>query len=174
MSFFFSREHDLAVAKISKAGSTTIRAWLPAVTFRDVDNESARAASRRVAFIRHPIDRLESCYSYFCYLRAIGKPYTNRSLPIHVVDRITSGWNLFVDHVLSEEVDSHWQQQSDFITDVPNILHRFEDFPKYYRNYWNNTPQKLNSSKRIPVWNWRTEELLAHYADDVSLYNNIQ
>ena len=173
-SFFYSHKNDLAIAKIPKAASSTIRGWLPMGVFRDADLVTARQASRRVAFIRHPLDRLESCYSHFCKLRAMGRAYTSQKLTMSVVDEITSGWPQFVNYILSNEADNHWRPQSEFIADVPNILHRLDDLSMYYRNYWDEPPPpRRNSSARIPVGGYKINELLEYYADDIRLYNGI-
>lgn len=160
--FYMSIERDLAVAQIPKAGLQTIGEWLGR-GFPVVSNDVARQVSRRVAFIRHPIERLKSCFSFFYWLTDYGRPSKQ-------VGAVTQ-WEPFVDLVLSQD-DEHWRPQSLHVGDVPNIYRRFENLPECYEEFRPGLLPHNNRASRRPTSQYREDELLAFYADDLTLWSN--
>lgn len=160
--FWLSRERDLAVAQIPKAGLKTIQEWL-GPGFAVVKNDEARVASRRVAFIRHPRERLASCYSFLYWLTDYGRPASGAG-PVH-------GYEEFVDRVLSVD-DEHWRPQSVHVGDVPNIVRRFEDLAQCYEEFRPGLLPHNNRSTRLPVTDYRQAELDAMYSDDLRLWES--
>lgn len=160
--FYFSEKHDLAVAQIPKAGLTSIRYWL-GHEFSVVKNDVARAASRRVAFIRHPLERLRSCYSFFAWHSESG--YPNRDSPP------LAGWTTFVDHVLSAKPNEHWLPQSEHVGDVPNIIRRFEQINECCREFWGGTLPHKNAIVRLGTDDYREADLMEFYKDDMALWS---
>ena len=154
---------DLAVAQIPKAGVTSINGWLRRAG-RAVPNQAALTASRRVAFIRNPIDRLKSCYSMMHWQEQQGEP--------HWSGAPTDSWGAFVDHVLLNE-NAHWNPQVSIVDGAPNIYHRFENIETHYRQYFDAPLPHLNRSERLPAFKYREDELTALYMDDLSLWAGI-
>lgn len=160
--FYMSIERDLAVAQIPKAGLTSIRYWL-GHDFSVVKNDVARAASRRVAFIRHPLERLRSCYSFMCWHSEAG--YVPRSAaPLN-------SWTTFVDHILSVKPDEHWLPQSVHVGDVPNIIRRFEQINECCRDFWDGTLPHRNQVIRLETNDYREADLMEFYKDDMALWS---
>lgn len=157
--YFLSEQRDLAVAMIPKAGLMTIREWL-GPEFRAVPNDEARAVSRRVAFIRHPLERLRSCYSFMYWLADYGTPHRSRA-PL-------DSWEAFVDHVLSGARDEHWMPQVEHCGDVPNIWRQFERLPECFEEFRPGLLPHNNRASRRPTNDHREAELLRYYADDLA------
>jgi hypothetical protein len=161
--FYYSQQHDLAVAQIPKAGLRTISGWLQP-GFRVVKNDAALAASRRVAFIRHPIERLKSCYSFFYWQKQRGQP---------VADVPLGSWQEFVDHVLDPATvaNEHWMPQANHVGSVPNIYRRFENIAQTFEEYWPGILPHNGAMSRRPTPDYRMAELFAYYADDFALWD---
>lgn len=165
MTFFASSERDLAVALIPKAGIQTISEWL-GPGFRVVDNEAAMSFSRRVAFIRHPLERLKSCYSFMYWLADYGSPH-HSGAPV-------DSWESFVDHVLGGARNEHWIPQTEHVGDVPNIWRRFEDIANCYEAFRPGLLPHNNRASRRPTSDYRSTELAAYYAADLDRWENIE
>lgn len=156
--FYLSEQRDLAVAIIPKAGLMTIREWL-GPGFRVVSNDEALAASRRVAFLRHPIERLRSCYSFMYWLSDYGTP--------HVSGAPVASWEAFVDHVLGGARDEHWIPQLEHCGAAPNIWRQFERLPECFEEFRPGLLPHLNRASRRPTSDHRQAELRHYYADDM-------
>ena len=166
--FFVSAKHDLAVAQIPKCGIQTFQEWL-GKDFEVVANDAPVLGdiSRRVAFIRHPLERLKSCYSFFYWMNDYGHTSKNKVN--------TTSWREFVDQVLSDKPDNeHWLSQSEHIGSVPNIVHRFEDFSKHWETYRKGIMPWNNKSSRLPTFPYRTAKLVAKYSDDFALWEDAE
>lgn len=160
--FYMSIPRNLAVAQIPKAGLQTISEWLGR-EFPVVPNEEALKVSRRVAFIRHPIERLASCYSFFYWLTDYGRPSKE-------VGPVTQ-WEPFVDLVLSRD-NEHWRPQVEHVGDVPNVYRRFENLAECYEEFRPGLLPHNNRASRLPTNDYRKDDLLALYADDLTLWGN--
>ena len=160
--FYMSIERDLAVAQIPKAGLSTIMQWLGR-DFPVVSNDEARRVSRRVAFIRHPIERLKSCYSFMYWQKDYGHP--------HKCGAPVDSWEAFVDHILTHG-NIHWSPQSLIVEDVPNIYRRFENLADCYEEFRPGLLPHNNRASRLPTNDYRKGDLLAFYADDLTLWGN--
>ena len=159
--FYMSIPRDLAVAQIPKAGLSTIMQWLGR-DFPVVSNDEARRVSRRVAFIRHPIERLKSCYSFMYWLADYGNP--------HRCGAPVDSWESFVDHVLVND-NMHWRPQSLIVEDVPNIYRRFESITDCYEEFRPGLLPHNNRASRLPTTRYRENELIEFYRDDVALWS---
>lgn len=162
--FYLSQKHNLAVAQIPKAGLMTIREWL-GPDFRVVSNDETKVVTRRVAFVRNPIERLKSCYSFFYWLSVNGQ--------LHVSGAPLSSWGVFVDHVLSGAEDEHWIPQSRHFGDAPNIWRRFESLPECYEEFKPGILPHNNRVTRLETYDYRTEELLQYYAQDFKHWSTL-
>ena len=166
--FFASQKHDLAVAQIPKCGIQSFNEWLGR-GFKVVANDDPvlQEISRRVGFIRHPLERLKSCYSFFFWMQEYGHKSKN---VVH-----TESWQAFIDQVLNSEPDNeHWLAQAVHVGDVLNIIHRFEDLDRHWETYrpgflpWN------NKATRLPTEPYRTAELIRKYAEDFAMWEDCE
>jgi hypothetical protein len=155
--FYFSEVDDLAVAQIPKAGLMSIREWL-GPRFKVVPNDAARAASRRVAFIRQPMERLASCYSMLYWMHEY-EPRHRSNVPIE-------SWDAFVDHVLGGARNEHWIPQVEHCGDIPNIYRQFERLPDCFEEFRPGMLPHSNRCSRRPTSPYRERELGAYYAAD--------
>ena len=153
-------ERDLAVAQIPKAGLTTIMEWLGR-DFPPVSNDEARKVSRRVAFIRHPIERLQSCYSFMYWLKDYGTPHKSGT-PV-------DSWESFVDYALTHD-NMHWQPQAEIVGDVPNIYRRFERLAECYEEFRPGILPWHHRTSRIPTTDYRAGDLAERYSADLALW----
>jgi hypothetical protein len=150
--FYYSKRDDLAIAQIPKAGLMSFNEWL---RYPVVGNAVARRASIRVAFFRHPLERLKSAYSMWFYQ---GKA----SLP---------DWHGFVDRVLDGWVDEHWKAQVLHVEDVPNVYHKFENIQDHWEGYKRGCLPRENHWSRVPeIDDYREGELLILYAEDLRIW----
>ena len=149
--FYYNKSYNLAIAQIPKVGSQSFKEWLK---FKVVSNDVARQADTRVAFIRHPLERLKSAYSMMHYTGDRG-----------------STWVGFVDKVLDDWKDEHVRAQILHIGDVPNIYHKFENLLEHWEKYKKGVLPHLNRCSRVgDINNYREEELLEMYKEDLKLW----
>lgn len=108
--------------------------------------------ARLVAFVRDPIERLQSCYRYF---------WKKYSLP---------SWPGFVDQVLAGEPDGHWMPQAQFLP-AGCETYRFEDLAVVWARNGLPTLRHLNRGKRpnLPLECYREDDLRRHYRADYEL-----
>lgn len=128
--------------------------------FPVMSNDEARKVSRRVAFIRHPLERLKSCYSFMYWLRDYGTP--------HRCGAPVDSWPEFVDHILAHD-NMHWRPQSLIVEDVPNIYRRFEDLPECFSEYRPGILPHEHRTTRLPTTDYREADLREFYRDDFVL-----
>lgn len=159
-TYFVSERHDLGVAQIPKSALHSIMEWL-GPEFRPVPEEEAIAVGRRVAFIREPIDRLKSCYSFMAALNSSGCPHHSRP-PVE-------SWELFVDHVLAGNSNEHWIPQHRLIGNIPVQPIRLSDIDRAAMMLLGRPIRKLNQSVRLETTNYRAEDLKMFYRQDYEL-----
>lgn len=160
--FFVVNGKDLAIAQIPKAGFSSISEWLKPVGFCFATNDKVRGITRRAAFIRHPIERLKSAYSFMHRLKSEGE-----ELPAMAH---TETWHDIVDAVLSGVRDDHWNRQVEGLEGAANEFRRFESLPECHREYVDAPFPHLNRSPRLPVDDYRAGELADYYADDLGVW----
>jgi hypothetical protein len=155
--FHLSPSGTLAVAQIPKAGLCSIGLWLSG--FSLVSNDAAMDADRRIAFIRHPIERLRSCYSFFVGLAESGSPH-------HSMAPLES-WQTFVDHILSGASNEHWDSQVALCGGVPNEWIKFESINDFATGIHPAPLPRLNVSIRRQTDDYREDELVSRYLIDL-------
>ena len=167
-NWILSKRHDLAVALIPKCGLNTIREWIgPGAVSVKSDDEALFDVTRRVAFIRNPIDRLISAYSFFYWMDDYGMRSRKSNVPIN-------DWDSFVDYVLSDKTDDvHWTPQLNLIGYVANIYHRFENILEHYEKYRPGMLPHNNITSHRPVTNHRMDEIMKKYQCDLNLWERI-
>lgn len=160
--FYMDVKRNLAVAQIPKAALSTIGAWL-GPSFTVVSNEEALRVTRRVLFVRHPMERVKSAYSFMYWLKEKGIEHDCKA-PVDT-------WVNFVDHVLEHD-NGHWRPQSVHVGDTPNIVHRLEDLDTVYAQYRPGILTHDNRATRLPTTPYRAADLVRMYAEDYVLWEN--
>lgn len=167
MAFYLMERKDLAVAQIPRCALNTIAAWLGYKDIEVVQNDDPRLLkmSKRVAYIRDPRDRLGSAFSMFYW----NYDYTGK---MHVSGAPISSWEAFVDYVLDPNIpdDEHWMPQTKIVGNIPNIYHKFENLVDTFQLYRPGILPHKNMTTRRPTTDYRKDELLIKYADDIRLY----
>lgn len=152
-------EETLAIALIPKAGSTTIRKVMEDRGCTEMGHTSVMRVPHRIAFVREPLDRLISCYSYFHAHN--GKERT--FFPIEA----TETWEAFIDYIL-EHKDKHWAQQTELVGGFATSWYRLE----HIGNILGGDVPRLRQSIHEPVNNYRYHEITAYYYRDFLAYWN--
>jgi len=168
--FYLVKNRDFAVAQVPRCASQTIGGWLgkEGVVVAN-DDPQLLTVSRRIAFIRDPIDRLESAFSLFYWMFDYGQGR-------HVSNAPIDSWKNFIDHVLDPKIkdDEHWLSQATHVGNIPNIYHKldnlFEIFEKYRPGF---LPHK-NKTSRSPLITagYRLSNLATKYARDSILFED--
>jgi len=152
---WFIINDKLVLAGIQKNASTSI-----ASVFNDRTNgERALTFPKRLAFFRHPLDRLVS------YYRMEIKEYCD--------------WHVLVDQVLLK-TNVHWAPQVDLVKWdgilIPNLVYRFEDMGKYWSQYIDKPLPIMNTTdhtKVPPFDTYRMKELREYYLEDLDLWASL-
>lgn len=162
--FYADPAMGLAVAQIPKAGLVSLQKALgKSFPTKPNNDPELLAIPRRVAFVRHPVERLRSAYSFFCRLKAEGIQHSSGAN--------ISSWESFVDQVLAgKHDDEHWRPQVEHIGTVPNIIHRLEDIDRHWHKYSDNPITRENTSPRQPTNDYRINDLRVKYAADMHLW----
>jgi len=156
----------LLIALICKSGRTSLRkcsnGW-------DISNELSLEYPNRVFFIRNPIKRLRSCYSFIKTLKI-------KSINCSDFDfEATLTWQEFVDHVLAGNKNPHWNNQVESLYFngelTPNIILRFEELHDWWPKYTPCELRHLNSSIPQETPDYRNKELGIYYAPDFDQWN---
>ncbi len=167
-SWTISKRHNLAVSIVPKCASQTIKEWLgPGQVKVKPDDHRLKQVGRRVAFIRNPIVRLVSAYSFFYWMDDYGMRSRQSDVPI-------KGWEPFVDYVLSDaEDDEHWKLQTDLIGDVANIYHRLENLSEHFEKYRPGILPYNNRCSHRRTSDYRRSEIIEKYAKDIVLWEKV-
>lgn len=122
-----------------------------------------------ILFVRHPVNRLKSAYSFF---ENLATQYPDEKLPK------SQTFPRFVDNVLSGEYPNiHWTSQSEQHTYngvfLPHEVWRFESLQSWWQKRLPDIPlaykHKSNSSS---VLDYKVDEIEMAYSDDMELYTN--
>lgn len=162
-------DHKLAMSCIPKNGSTSMRNSIPANKI--FTNDEVLHIPIRVAWIREPVNRLISCYSFFYYLNQ--RDQNGRKEPSI---KVTSSWESFVDYALIHP-NPHWNPQKPMLTlddvYIPTITHRFEDIMKLWGNYIPGLLPWQNACTKLPVNAYREDEIKQFYEEDSKLWHGL-
>ena len=166
INFLSINDGQIAIAQIPRAGINSMRKKMMG-RYRFVNAEEAMGHSRRVAFIRHPIDRLKSAYALMIGLRDQGHDNFGRS----GID----GWADFVDYALSPvDDDIHWVPQHDLVGDVPNEWHRIENIVAEFSSIdGGEFPHENHWPRPDGIFEYRTSELTQKYRKDLEIWRSI-
>ena len=158
MAFYFCPAYDLAVAQIPRCGNTSIGEWLGHADLVENDDSKLLNVSNRVAFIRNPIERFKSAYSFLKWMghhNQSGEEYVDNALDPKAVD------------------DEHYRLQTSFIGGMANRYHRFENILKVYELYKPGVFPHNNSATRLPTPYYRLPELTEKFERDFILWESI-
>lgn len=160
-SVLYSESGNFAVLNIPKCGSQTLRA----TELANVDLEQSRMFEDRLAFIRHPVDRIKSAYRFFM---------DHRWLLSEDIDSYES----FIDYTFEID-DEHWKPMVDFIFPYGDCivkeihsLCRMQDVLKGRLGY--KIPICNESNTVYRTSDYRLDELLIKYQKDLELYNGLR
>lgn len=155
-----------AIAHIPKAGSQSIQNILAPLI--RLTGEEALQRKVRVAFIRDPFERLASGYSFFTF-QAMRPGAGTGAFGFQWKD-----YEGFVDVALTSD-DRHFLPQYGQLLAgevfVPTDVHSLDALssPVWNRYYRGRIPNRENQCERLPVTNYRRDDIKAYYAKDFEL-----
>ncbi len=165
-------KNNIALGLIPKNGSTSFRNAL--ATSQTITGDEAMQYATRVIFVRDPIERFNSAYSFFYYLND-----TNQNGQSTNITKTSThnGYDHWVDFALSTN-NAHWFPQTKIMEGRQTIAHRFnlENIQKYWPKYWpGKRPDWLNATTgHLPSNDYRKADILEFYKDDIALFNSTQ
>ena len=159
-SVLYSERGNFAVLNIPKCGSQA----LMSTELASIRLDQYREIEDRLAFVRHPVERLQSAFRFFMGYREL--------LPLHVSD-----YESFVDYTF-EVADPHWQPMTEFIFPygecVVKEIHPLHSMSEVLEGRLGYKLPFYNKSDSIyRVSNYRLDEILVKYQNDLELYNGI-
>lgn len=169
----YSKRYDenIGLAIIPKNGSTSFRNALG--TNETFTNSEILNTSKRVAFVRHPQERLISCWSFFYMLNDTDQNGRLKDVPKSVTHKADGSpdYEAFIDHVLSVD-NMHWHPQALLLGDTPNRYFRFSDLDNVWQHFFDGHAPNMNKSRKRATSEYRADELKAKYADDIALFRS--
>jgi hypothetical protein len=168
--WLIARSSPIAIASLHKCASTSLRASPVFCNFFSHHRVLDAPVPTRIAFIRHPIDRIVSAWRGFHVRDA------TQNWRWGLGEAETADWEKFVDHTFEHE-NAHWDPQIPQLTYrgefVPTEVHRFEAVQRVFEDLFpGQTLSHENKSMEAPNLNlnYRREELIEKYIDDFRLW----
>lgn len=162
MSYYIREDNQLAVAEIPKAGLSTIREWLhPGFVVVKNNDPRLKNCPVRVMFVKNPLARLQSAYSFLKVRDALGSKMKHGA-PL-------SSWHDFVDYILENE-NIHWMPQVKRAGHLQTVVHRLEDLNHIFYRYHEGMVLHSNITRRVPVDNYRLLDIVEYYMGDFDLW----
>lgn len=153
-----------AIALVPKCGNTSFSAL---VGGNRLTTEEALNMGTRVMFIRDPIDRFVSGYSFFYAMNELDSSREN--VPISITHQ---GYEHYVDHALSTP-NPHWVPQMELTRGIATHLYKFDcdSIRKWWPMHWPGCqPDWLNACTHLPTTDYRLDDLRRYYADDLRAF----
>ena len=151
----------LAVSQTPKAGLTTLGEWLsPCISVKN-DDPRLMDCDRRVLFIRNPITRLVSSFSFISAFALRGKQHESKA-PVF-------DWERFVDFTFEHD-DAHWVPQLEWTGGLHTEVCRLEDLSTYWHRYYSSPVLWLNRSVHLPTSSYRLGDIVNKYSEDFDLW----
>lgn len=161
---FWASYQGKAVAIVPKCGNTSFSNLVGGVR---LTLDETLAVDTRVMFVRDPLDRFTSAYSFFHMLNCDDRG------KVHVPREAThNGYEHFVDFALSTE-NPHWKPQMQLTGGIATHLYKFscESIRKWWPVHWpGRQPDWLNACSHLPTTDYRMNDLLEYYAEDLLAY----
>lgn len=163
----YTQINGIALALIAKAG---IQSFTEASGDQwYMSNEQAIEFPTRVFFIRNPIDRLKSCYSFLVGLKDEGAKQDM------IPEEHLLTWGLFVDYILKNS-DEHWDPQTEQLKYkgilTPTHTFRFEDISHWWPKCFDVTLPHANASNRLDIEDYMVNEINDFYSVDNDVWIN--
>lgn len=149
--------NDVGYAVIYKNASTELLSQ----KHKEISKAEFLVMKTRKARLRDPIERFYSAFKFFYGLLHSTTSYEGFNL------NKASSFEKFTDFAL-DNVDPHWQQQSDFITDNNTLIINEYEMLKPIEN-------AINASKHIEFnKSYRLNDIRAYYSSDYKLMETLQ
>ena len=134
-------------------------------------NKESLGFHERIMFVRDPIKRLISCFSFFANLKKEGVHVRNFNWAC------VDSWEVFVDYVLAGNINEHWQPQAEqeLFNNEPTATHylKFDDVNEWFPIIFNTPFPNINASPSVSVnQEYRRSEVDSYYQADHALYDN--
>jgi len=149
-SVIYSPTGNVAVLNIPKCGSQLVSSLEIC--------RSNNPKCKRLAFVRHPVDRIKSAYKF---LRGAGQVRVQ-----------SESYEDFIDYTFMHS-DQHWQPQIDFIDNTIDEMHKLKDIGKVLKAHIGYPVEVINKSRDYRTSDYRLGDILEKYADDVRLFDGI-
>lgn len=161
---YWAAYRDHAVALVPKCGNTSFSAL---VGGGRLSLEDALNIEQRIMFIREPMDRFTSGYSFFYAMNELDASREN--VPMGVTHQ---GYEHYVDYALSTP-NPHWMPQMELTGSIATHIHPFscDSLRKWWPVYWpGRQPDWLNACTHLPTSDYRLDDLRRYYSADFDAY----
>ena len=171
------KSRGIALCIIPKSGSTSFRDALMAGRF--LTKAEVLDCDKRVAFMRSPLDRWSSAYSFFHFLHENNiKGQHEHEVPQSVTHNGYEAWVDFALEVaISEKPNMHWVRQAEIMGGVQTHVYRLNraNIDAHWGKYWPGIkPGHLNGlTEHLPITDYRVDEIKNYYSDDLTMYKNL-
>jgi hypothetical protein len=160
-SVLFAEPDNIAVLNIPKCASQTIQG----AELVNIGLDQVPADMETFAFVRHPIERIQSAYRFFMGYRHL--------LPPEVID-----YETFIDYTFTVD-DLHWTPQHHMVFPygdaVVKQIHRLESMTTVLKEWLGYGLETHNASlKDYLVSDYRLDDLLVKYQADMEMYNGLR
>jgi len=159
-------DRNIAMSCLRKVGSVSMQ---NIIKHKEIeDNKSVLDVKQRVFWVRKPIDRLISCYSFFHHLN------NTDGNGVRVLSaENTASWESFIDTILSSK-DPHWNPQAEQLKidnkPIWTIAHKFEDIIKKWGDYLPGLLPWYNACTHLDISDYRRGEIESLYREDAELW----
>jgi hypothetical protein len=138
------------------------------------DDQEVFRFDTRILFVRHPVERLISTYSFYYHLNENDENGQHVRIPKSVTHK---GWPTWVDFIIDNmengDNDPHWSpfsKYAEIATKVININKLDSDFSKY----WSKPVRRENTGREhLSSIDYRKAQLSAIYGDDLAIYQSV-
>lgn len=166
--WIIDEEKTIAVATMPKCGMTSFRAALRGMPVINSEAVSLRDDLKKIMWIRSPLERLVSGYSFF-------KAHHERGGKTDVDPKHTESWNAWVDNILVAE-NPHWEPQVNLVSHngefLPDVVHRFDDLAETWGYYFRGLLPRINGCVHEPITVYREQEISEKYLADSALWGS--
>lgn len=177
---FVSREgSDVCVGIIQKCANTSIRSAVMMSNIGvEIQNKDAFDYDKRVAFVRDPLERLDSAFSHFWFISSVGSSFDDMPVEhLYVEGRGLQGdYEAFIDYILGNE-NCHWIPQVDILSYegvfVPNIIYKLSNIKDVWENYFTGYLPWENAWSKQKVKPYRIDDLKEYYKLDLKLWDSL-
>jgi hypothetical protein len=171
---FWHTHGRCAIAATPKTASSGIRKALGTHYIATIPADKVDLYDRVIAFVRDPLERIESCWNYF---HAQGRFPQAWDKNCNIArSRDFEAYEEFVDYVLKEPgyLDKHWMPQAYNLQDLPTEYHLLKDASAVLAEIGLNLEERVNTSG-VPIvgQDYRNPELEEFYKADYALLKEL-